>query len=74
MESSIMSTVSSAVFYDQNGNQTVRDPKGYKPIAYMNFKPKTKGLIANGGGQDDPYLNNVHGVGKNVRIRVVFGK
>lgn len=61
MESSIMSTVSSAVFYDQNGNQTVRDPKGYKPIAYMNFKPKTKGLIANGGGQDDPYLNNVLG-------------
>jgi len=60
MESSIMSTVSSAVFYDQNGNQTVRDPKGYKPIAYMNFKPKTKGLITN-GGSNDPYLNNVLG-------------
>jgi len=60
MESSIMSTVSSAVFYDQNGNQTVRDPKGYKPIAFMNFKPKTKGLITN-GGSNDPYLNNVLG-------------
>jgi len=60
METSIMSTVSSAVFCDQNGNQTVRDPKGYKPIAFMNFKPKTKGLITN-GSSNDPYLNNVLG-------------
>lgn len=60
METSFMSTgASSTVFYDQlNGNQN--SIKGYKPIAFMNFKPKTKGLISNGASAD-PYLNDVLG-------------
>jgi len=60
MENSFMSTgASSAVFYDQFGSQNGA-PKGYKPISYMNFKPKTKGLITN-GAVGDAYLNDVLG-------------
>lgn len=59
MENSFMSTgASSNVFYDQIGNQSAA--KGYKPIAFMNFKPKGKGLVTSDGAAD-PYLNDVLG-------------
>lgn len=60
MVDSFMSTgQSSTVFYDQHGSQTAAG-KGYKPISFMNFKPKTKGLISNGAA-GDAYLNDVLG-------------
>lgn len=60
MENSFMSTgASSNVFYDQHGNQSA--VKAYKPIAFMNFKPKGTGLMSSNGGAPDPYLNDVLG-------------
>lgn len=61
MENSFMSTgASSNVFYDQLGNQAA--VKGYKPIAFMNFKPKGTGLMSSSNPvTGDPYLNDVLG-------------
>merc|ERR1711981_796088 len=57
-----MSTgASSTVFFDQLGNQAATSGKGYKPIAYMNFKPKGTGLSNGGGAVGDAYLNDVLG-------------
>jgi len=64
MEQSFMSTgASSTVFFDQLGNQAggSNGSKGYKPIAYMNFKPKGTGLSNGGGAVGDAYLNDVLG-------------
>ena len=65
MDTSFMSTgASSTVFFDQLGNQASTG-KGYKPIAYMNFKPKGTGLSNGSGAVGDAYLNDVQRIFEN---------